>query len=168
MGFTLPRTRLAFKHLRSLSCQRLELPATLTTWVSTLYMRLTDSLEFQDVILTWILTKLYNEAPAKPSWNYVLTMRHHHELPPKRVMELRPDHEAPPWDLTKRFMKLRPKPYQNHASPTQHRIFMHTNLMPIYITNHPIMLHTKDHTKLINSSPCNQNSHAYSHSLDFK
>jgi len=31
MGFTLPRTRLAFKHLRPLSCQRLGPPATLTT-----------------------------------------------------------------------------------------------------------------------------------------
>jgi len=38
MGFTLPRTRLAFKHLRPLSCQRLWPHATLTTWVSTLYM----------------------------------------------------------------------------------------------------------------------------------
>jgi len=44
MGFTLPLTRLAFKDLRS--------PATLTTLVSPLYMRLTDSLECQDAILT--------------------------------------------------------------------------------------------------------------------
>jgi len=65
LGFTLPRTRLAFKHLRPLSCQRLGPPAILTTWVSTLYVILTDSLEFQDAILTWILTKLYNEAPPR-------------------------------------------------------------------------------------------------------
>jgi len=45
MGFTLPLTRLAFKHLRPLFCQRLGPPATLTTRVSTLYMILTDSLE---------------------------------------------------------------------------------------------------------------------------
>ena len=32
----------------------------------------------------------------KPPWNYVLTMRHHHELPLTGVMELRLDHEAPP------------------------------------------------------------------------
>jgi len=96
MGFTLPLTRLAFKHLRSLSCKRLGPPATLTTWVSTLYVRLTDSLECQDAVLTWILTKLYNEAPPQTSWNYVLSMRHHHELPLTKVMELRPNQEAPP------------------------------------------------------------------------
>jgi len=33
--------------------------ATLTTRVSSLYVRLTDSLEHQDVTLPWILTKLY-------------------------------------------------------------------------------------------------------------
>jgi len=54
MGFTLPHTRLAFKRLRSLSCQRLGPPATLTTWVSLLYLRLTDPLEFRDAVLTWI------------------------------------------------------------------------------------------------------------------
>jgi len=59
MGFTLPHTRLAFKRLRPLSCQRLGPPTTLTTWVSLLYMRLTDTLEFQDVILTWILILIY-------------------------------------------------------------------------------------------------------------
>ncbi|QCD83863.1 hypothetical protein DEO72_LG2g4211 [Vigna unguiculata] len=52
MGFTLPHTRLAFKRLRPLSCQRLGPPATLTTWVSLLYLRLTDPLELQDAILT--------------------------------------------------------------------------------------------------------------------
>jgi len=52
MGFTLPLTRLAFKRLRPLSCQRLGPPATLTTWVSFLYLRLTDPLEFRDAILT--------------------------------------------------------------------------------------------------------------------
>ena len=31
MGFTLPLTRLAFKHLRPLFCQRLGPPTTLTT-----------------------------------------------------------------------------------------------------------------------------------------
>jgi len=31
MGFTLPLTRLAFKHLRPLSCQRLGLSATHTS-----------------------------------------------------------------------------------------------------------------------------------------
>jgi len=96
MGFTLSLTRLAFKHLKSLSCQRLGSPATLTIWVSTLYVRLTDSLECQNAILTWILTKLYNEAPPRSSWNYILSMRHHHELSLTGVMELRLDHEAPP------------------------------------------------------------------------
>jgi len=54
MGFTLPHTRLAFKRLRPLSCQRLGPPATLTTWVSLLYLRLTDPLEFRNAVLTWI------------------------------------------------------------------------------------------------------------------
>jgi len=59
MGFTLPHTRLAFKHLRPLSCHRLGPPATLTTWVSLLYMRLTDPLEFRDAVLTWIHILIY-------------------------------------------------------------------------------------------------------------
>jgi len=59
MGFTLPRTRLTFKHLRPLSYQRLRPPATLTTWVSLLYLRLIDPLEFRDAILTWIHILIY-------------------------------------------------------------------------------------------------------------
>jgi len=59
MGFTLPHTRLTFKHLRPLSCQRLRPPATLTTWVSLLYLRLIDPLEFRDAILTWIHILIY-------------------------------------------------------------------------------------------------------------
>jgi len=59
MGFTLPHTRLAFKRLRALSCQRLGPLATLTTWVSLLYLRLTDPLKFRDAILTWILILIY-------------------------------------------------------------------------------------------------------------
>ena len=98
MGFTLPLTRLAFKHLRPLSCQRLGPPTTHTTWVSMLYVRLIDSLECQDVILTWILTKFYNEAPPLTLWNYVLSMRHHHELPLIGVMELHIDQ----WGTTMR------------------------------------------------------------------
>jgi len=59
MGFTLLHTRLAFKRLRPLSCHRLGPPTTLTTWVSLLYMRLTDPLEFRDAILTWIHILIY-------------------------------------------------------------------------------------------------------------
>ena len=59
MGFTLPHTRLAFKRLKPLSCQRLGPPATLTTWVSLFYLRLTDPLEFRDAVLTWIHTLTY-------------------------------------------------------------------------------------------------------------
>jgi len=54
-------------------------------------------------------------------------------------------------NLTKRFMELRP----THTIAMLHQphgVIMHTNLMQ-YITNHPIMLHTHNHTKLINSSP---------------
>jgi len=76
MGFTLPHTRLAFKHLRPLSCKRLGPPATLTTWVSLLYPRLTDPLEFRDAVLTWILILIYiyitrhHESSPRDSWNY--------------------------------------------------------------------------------------------------
>ena len=59
IGFTLPDTRLAFKRLRPLSCQSLGPPATLTTWLSLLYMRLTNPLEFRDAVLTWILILIY-------------------------------------------------------------------------------------------------------------
>jgi len=59
MGFTLPHTRLAFKRLRPLSCHRLGPPATLTIWVSLLYMRLTNPLEFRDAVLTWIHISIY-------------------------------------------------------------------------------------------------------------
>jgi len=76
MGFTLPHTRLAFNHLRSLSCQRLGPPVTLTTWISLLYVRLIDPLELLDVILTWILTLIiyttyHHEISPQNSWNYV-------------------------------------------------------------------------------------------------
>ena len=115
IGFTLPHTRLAFKRLRPLSCQRLGPPATLTTWVNTLYVRLTNSLECQDAILLESLLNYIMRHHHEPSWNYVLTMRHHHELPLTRAMKLRPDqwgtttkpswnyiltNEASPWDLT--------------------------------------------------------------------
>ena len=59
MGFTLPHIRLAFKRLRPLSCQRLGPLDTLTTWLSLLYMRLTDPLEFRDAILIWIIILIY-------------------------------------------------------------------------------------------------------------
>ena len=58
-GFHPTRTRLAFKRLGPLSCHRLRPPATLTTWVSLLYLRFTDSLEFRDAVLTWILILIY-------------------------------------------------------------------------------------------------------------
>jgi len=75
MSFTLPHTRLAFKHLRSLSCQRLGPPATLTTWISLLYLRFSDPLEFQDAILTWIpiliiYTTYHHKISPRDSWNY--------------------------------------------------------------------------------------------------
>ena len=99
MGFTLPLTRLAFKHLRPLSCQRLGPPATLTTQVSTFYVRLTNSLERQNAILTWILTKLYNEAPP---WTFV---------------KLCPNHEAPPWAPTNRGHGITSWPWGTTTKP---------------------------------------------------
>jgi len=66
MGFTLPCTRLTFKHLRPLSCQRLRPLATLTTWVSLLYMRLTAYL---NPYLN-IYTTRHHEVSPRDSWNY--------------------------------------------------------------------------------------------------
>jgi len=70
----------------------------------------------------------------------------------KKFMELRPSHPTPPWNLTKSFMEL----CQSHTiamslQPT-------TNLSSItiwcqYPTNQPTMIHEFIHTKLINSSP---------------
>ena len=100
MGFTLPLTRLVFKHLRPLFCQRLGPLAILTTWVSTLYVRLTDSLECQDAILTWILTKLYNEAP------------------PRTFVELHPKHEAPPWAPTNKGHGITSWPWGTTTKPS--------------------------------------------------
>ena len=105
MGFILPRIRLAFNHLWPLSCQRLRPPTTLTTWVSPLYVRLTDSLEFQDAILTWILTYLYtlrhhHETLIRGSWNYVHHIGNHHEISPRGswnyVHHIRHHHEISP------------------------------------------------------------------------
>ena len=131
MGFTLPRTRLAFKHLRPLSCQRLGPHVTLTTWVSTLYVRLTDSkVSGCNPYLNPYLI-IYIEAPP---WN--LTKRFVelcplHEAPPwdltKRSMELRPSHKAPPWDLTKRFMELCP----THIITMSHQPIIDLSCIPI-------------------------------------
>ena len=75
MGFTLPRTKLAFKRLRSLSCQRLGPPATLTTWVSLLYLRLTDPFRVSgcDPYLNPYLniyTTRHHKVFPRDSWNY--------------------------------------------------------------------------------------------------
>jgi len=43
-----------------------------------------------------------------PFWNYVLMLRHHHELSLGGSMGLRPLDEAPPWALTMKVMGLRP------------------------------------------------------------
>jgi len=190
MGFTLPFTRLAFKHLRSLSCQRLGPPATLTTWVSTLYVRLTDSLECQDTILIWILTKLYNEALSQNSWNYVLSMRHHHELPLTRIMKLRPDHQAPPcnhrgitswpmrhhheislrdsWNyvLTMRhhhenFVELGP----DYTKIMSHQPTQYYHSCQQFITNHPFMSHSKVMPNLSISAHKSSNTCKITHSM---
>jgi len=71
MGLTLPRTRLAHDHLGSLSCQRLEPFATLTTWISLLYVGLTDSLDFQDATLLDSLSNCIH---------YNTTIKYHQEF----------------------------------------------------------------------------------------
>ena len=75
MGFTLPHTRLTFKHPRPLSCQRLRPPATLTTWVSLLYLRLTDPFRVSgcDPYLNPYLniyTTRHHKIFPRDSWNY--------------------------------------------------------------------------------------------------
>jgi len=69
----------------------------------------------------------------------------------KRFMELRPSHPTPPWNLTKSFMKL----HQSHT--TTMSLQPTTNLSSIIIscqhpTNQPTMFHDFIHIKLINSS----------------
>ena len=147
MGFTLPLTRLAFKHLRPLSCQRLRPPTTLTTWVSTLYVRLTNSLECQDAILTWILTKLYNEAPPLTLWNYILSMRHHHEFLLIGVMELRHDHEAPP--CNHRGITSWPMRHHHEISPRDswNSVLTMRHHYETFVQLHP------NHTKIMSHQP---------------
>ena len=149
MGFTLPLTRLSLKHLRPLCCQRIGPPATLTTWISTLYVRLIDSLECQDAVLTWILTKLYNEAPPRTSWNYVLSISHHHELLLTGVMELRVDQ----WGTTMQPLRNYVLTILKSCFSNQHKVIIHTNFMSTFITNHLIHVTCQDHAQLINFRP---------------
>jgi len=150
MGFTLPRTRLAFKHLRTLLCQRLGSSATLTTWVSTLYMRLTSSLEFQDVILTWILNYIlrhHHETLLRGLWNYVYYLRHHHELSPRGswnyVHYMKHHHEILPRDLWNYVLYLR---HHHELSPRRswnyvHYMRHHHEISPRNSWNY-ILIHT--------------------------
>ena len=134
MGFILPLTRLVFIHLRPLSCQRLGFPTTLTTRASILYVRLTDSLEYQDAILTWILTKLYNEAP------------------PRTFVELRPNHETPPWAPTTKkghgIMSWHEAPLRNHHGITFWPMRHHHEISPRDSWNYVL-----NHTKFISHQP---------------
>jgi len=50
------------------------------------------------------------------SWNYILSMRHHHELPLTGVMELRPD------QMKRLLIK------SNRISPMESPIFSHKHL----------------------------------------
>ena len=113
MGFTLPHTRLAFKHLKSLSCQRLGPSATLTTWISLFYVRLTDSLEF------WVqslLESLSNYIHYTPPWNLT-----------KSFIELRLSHTT--------TMLLVP----NHI--VSHTLLYHTKAHPT--NQNPYFIHAK-------------------------
>jgi len=133
MGLTLPLTRLAFKHLRPLSCQRLGHLTTLTTRVSTLYVRLIDSLECQNAILTWIITKLYNESPP---WTFV---------------ELHPNHEAPPWAPTNRGHGITSWPWGtpcNHHEITSWPMRHHYEISPRDSWNYVL-----NHTKFMSHQP---------------
>jgi len=133
MSFTLPRTRLAFKRLRPLSYQRLGPSTTLTTQVNTLYVRLTDSLEFQDAILTWILT------------NYI--MRQHYET----FMELCPNHEALPWAPTKKDHGITSWPWGTTTKPL--RIYVLTMRHHHEISPKDSWNCVLNHTKIMSHQP---------------
>ena len=72
----------------------------------------------------------HHEISPRDSWNYVLTIRHHHET----FMELRPDHTKIIHNKPNIRLSCIPISYQ-------------------YLTNHPIMFHTNNHTKLLNAIP---------------
>jgi len=79
-------------------------------------------------------------------------MRHHHELPLTGVMELRPDHEAPPhnhcgiksWPMRhhhETIVKLR----HDRTKNMSHQPIIKLSCIPIsfqYIINHPTTFHT--------------------------
>jgi len=110
-------------------------------------MRLIDYLECQDVILTWILTKLYNEGPPQTSWNYVLSMRHHHELPLTGVMELHPDHEAPP----RNHREIMSWPMRRHHEISPRNSWNYILIMRHY--NETFVELRPDHTKIMSHQP---------------
>ena len=120
MGFTLPLTRLAFKRLRPLSCQRLGPPATLTTWVSLLYLRLTNPLEFRDTILTWILILIYT---------LLTTMRSPHET-----------HGITPITYKFHVSHTTTTTFISYIKFSFHPTIMY-NSMPSLIPNRPITVH---------------------------
>jgi len=69
MDFTLLHTRLVHNHLGPLSCQR-QPPHALAIWISSLYVRLIDSLEIQDATLLESLSDYIH---------YNTTMKSHQE-----------------------------------------------------------------------------------------
>ena len=81
----------------------------------------------------------HHELPLTGSWNYVLTMRHHHTT----IVELYPDQ----WGTTMRshleINGITSWPYQKSCLTNQRNIIMHAQLMPTSIINHPFMFHAK-------------------------
>jgi len=99
----------------------------------------------------------------RPSWNYVLALRYHHDT----LVELRPNIEAPPQNLTRRVHGITSMwwgttmsshyrghgimSYPNliHALPTNHEFPMHTNSMSFHINNQSSNI---SHAKLTTNS----------------
>jgi len=71
---------IVYNHLGPLSCKKLGPPATLATWVSLLYVRLTDSLEFQDTTLFESLSNYihYNTTMKSRQGTHWITSNSYH------------------------------------------------------------------------------------------
>ena len=94
MCFTLPRTRLVFKQTSKAIILPKNRVSCYSHHLSQSALRETNWL-FRVSICNPYLNPYLIIYTTTPPWNLT-----------KRFMELRPSHTAPPWDLTKRFMEL--------------------------------------------------------------
>jgi len=128
---------------------------------------------------------MYNEAPPRDPWNYVLTVRHHHEAfvelrpgleaPPRRprgitslrwgttmnsyteVHGIKSNNEAPPWTLTKRVHGITSIWWHTTMSSLYrgHGITSYPNLIHALATNHEFPMHTNNMSFRMNNQSSN-------------